>query len=242
MNGVNILPASPIRGNYLNALNGFGIGNRNTFYTNRATLRLEKLLVAGRESYKFDLYSNTASDRPLESKLNRNDSFAITGFGLYITRQDTTNSLYGNFPLYTYPEEDVFLGVSAPSRPEYEALQCLYNGKLSFRSDSSVRAQQIGTELMRYVPTTQTPSATTAQPGFGGADGKGSIFDIEPVILVNGQQNNEVILELGSGDTTLIAGGINAAGAALDPVENNVVVLLLEGFVFQNASEALVAR
>lgn len=237
-----IIPASAERGAWINALRSLRF-RPNEFISNRAVLRLERPLAAGKNSYTFNMYSNPGSDRPLERKLNRNDVFALTGIGLFITRQDTANDDYGTYPLYSYPEEDIFVGANGgTNRPEFAALRCLYNGKISIKTESMTTAQEIGTELLQYVPTTQTPSATTAQPGWGGADGKGAIYNLEPILLFNGQKNNTINLDLGTGDTTLIAGGIDASGDALDPVVTNVAVLLLEGFLFNSAAEAQVAR
>lgn len=200
------------------------------------TLRLEKLLVAGQNAYDFDLYQNPGSDRPLENKLNRNDVLIITELALAITKQDatTTPPRYANYPLYHFPDPAFFLGVPAAGLTEAQCLETVYNGKLAIKTNNTERLPGLLTAHFRYAPNRTT--ATTVHAEYGPEMAGRGFFPTEPHVILNGQQNNSVRLGIGAGETTVIAGGISAAAAALDT--RNVCVLLIHGFLVSEAAEA----
>lgn len=200
------------------------------------TLRLESALAAGQNSYNFDLYQNPGADRPLENKLNRNDVLIITDIALGITKQDTstTPARYGNYPLYHFPDPGFFLGVPAAGLTEAQCLEVIYNGKFRLKTNNTDRIPNFLTNDLRYSPRRTFASAVHGQ--YGPDLSNRGFYSLEPHVILNGQQNNLVTLEVGAGETTVIAGGINAAAEAVNT--RNVVVSLIKGFLISEAAEA----
>jgi len=216
------------------------IFNNSNFIINQDTLRVEQVLSATQGTYNFDLYEGTQStDRPLEKKLNRNDLFFATHFGLCITKQDDTNDNYGNYPLFTYPEPEFFLGNDGASLLEWEALETVFAGKLSFKTKSVERITDFLTHNFRYVPervlSVSTTNSYNTHPQYGPTDEARGYYQLTPSLVIDGNQNNTVNVALGRGDRTVIAGGIDAANLSVDT--SNVLVLLLHGFSVSNAAE-----
>lgn len=212
---------------------------RNDFIINPKLLRIEQLLAAGRNQYKFSLFQNPGSDRPLEEKLNRNDMFFLTGVGLGIAKQDTSTTppKYGNFPVFFHPDANYFVGANGAIF-ENEALECLYNGKLTISTKPVERQTDLLTNVFRVVPERgytkfAAPQTRDEWPQHKLSD---SIVKLEPLVIIDGKQDNTVNIELGAGNTDLIAGGVTAANAALNT--RNLAVLFLEGFVVVNAAQA----
>jgi len=201
------------------------------------TLRLEKVLAAGQNSYNFDLYQNPGADRPLENKLNRNDVLIITEIALAITKQDTTTSppRYGNYPLYHFPDPGFFLGVPAAGLTEAQCLETIYSGKLRLKTNNTDRLPNFLTNDLRYVPE-RTYDANDVHAQYGPEIPSRGFYSLEPHVILNGQQNNLSTLEIGAGETTVIAGGIDAAAQAL--TTSNIVVALIKGFLISEAAEA----
>lgn len=208
----------------------------NNYIVNEHTLRLESELKAGKNAYSLQMYENPGSDRPQEIKLNRNDAFFIIGVGVALAKQDKTTNppRYGNYPLYTFPDPGVFLGVPAAGLNEAQCLEVVYNGKLRIKTNNTDRLTGISTQRFRYVPRRTFGSGVHAE--YGPTLEAQGIFQMEPHIILNGQQNNSVELEVGTGDTAVIAGGLNAAGAAIDTT--NVLIIQLHGFLLNEAAEA----
>lgn len=232
-----VIPPNAKRAALDRCLQEMGI-NKNDFLINEATLRLEQALVAGKNTYEFNILSNPGSDRPLEQKLDRNDAFCVVAIGLGIAKQNTVASpkQYGNFPVFTYPDPNYFVGnPAAVSVNEDVSLMCLFNGKFTLKVDTVEVIQDFNTYNLRYNPQAgyDAGAGTVPEwPEFGPTMGGRGLYLIEPQAILNGQQNNSVIIELGDGDTGAIAGGVNAAGAAVDTT--NVGIVFLHGFVFQN--------
>ena len=212
---------------------------RTDFIINPKLLRIEQLLTAGRNQYKFDLYRNPGSDRPLEEKLNRNDMFFLTGISLGVAKQDTSTTppKYGNFPVFFHPDANYFVGANGAIF-ENEALECLYNGKLTISTKPVERQTDLLTNMFRVVPERgytkfAAPQTRDEWPQHKLSD---TILKLEPLVIIDGKQDNSVNIELGAGNTDLIAGGVTAANAALNT--RNLAVLFLEGFVVVNAAQS----
>jgi len=211
--------------------------NMNDYVISPHTLRLERRAVAGQNAYSFDFYQNPGADRPQEHKLNRNDVLAITEIALGVTKEDTSTTppRYGNYPLFTFPDPVFFLGVpTAPALTEAQCLETIYNGKLSLKTNNTDRLPSLLTSHLRYRP--QSASTGALHPEYGPSLPERGFFPIEPQLILNGQQNNTATLEIGSGETAAIAGGINASNVAVNT--RNVIVLLVHGFLISEAAEA----
>lgn len=209
------------------------------FIINPKTLRLENLLAAGRNQYKFDLYKNPGSDRPLEEKLNRNDMFFLTHLALGIVKQDATvtPAKYANYPVFYSPDPNYFVGAVA-GEFENESLECIYNGSLTMNTKPVERQTAFLTNHFRIVPERgytkfAAPQTRDEWPQLTFAD---ALVKLEPLIIIDGKEDNSVGLELGAGNTNVIAGGVTAAGAALNT--RNVVVVFMHGYLVVNAAQA----
>lgn len=212
---------------------------RTDFIINPKLLRIEQVLSAGRNQYTFDLYRNPGSDRPLEEKLNRNDMFFLTGLALGIAKQDetTTPKKYGNFPVFFHPDANYFVGANGAIF-ENEALECLYNGKLSISTKPVERQTDLLTNVFRHVPERGYTKFAAPQTRDEWPQNKLSdvMVKMEPIVIIDGKQDNAVKIELGSGNTDLIAGAVNAANAAVNT--RNLAVIFMEGFIVVNAAQA----
>lgn len=238
-----VISTSPIRAAYNRVRRLMTAENAGTeFIINQKTLRIEQLLTASKNQYTFDLYENRGSDRELEIKLNRNDLFFLTHIGLCLTKQDatTTPAKYGNYPLFTHPDPNYFLGDDSTNPTENLALECVYNGRLTIKTEPVERLVDYHTQMFRYVPERNYTIAAGSQtddefPQWGPDIESRGFVELHPNIILDGQENNEVRLTLGSGNTELIAGAVNGSGSAVDT--RNVAVLLLHGFVVVNGAQ-----
>lgn len=216
------------------------------FIITEASLRVEQLLVNNQNTYNFDLYQGTSNtDRPLEIKLNRNDLFFATHIAIGITKYDPSKSpvWYGNYPLWTYPESNYFVGTGSSAAIEYQALETVYEGNLTFQTGNVVRFGPVATSNFKYVPEGRyllgvaSSTNTTAQdPQYGPAKEGRGFQRVTPNLVIDGQQTNIFSLQLGAGDTTNIAGATNAGGTAVNT--RNVLVLQVYGFRAVNAAAA----
>lgn len=209
------------------------------FIINRASLRLEQALAASKNKYSFDLYENPGSDRPLERKLNRNDLFVITDIALCIAKYDPTAGNYSNYQLFTFPDPNYFSGLSGGVN-EFESLRPIYNGELNIITKPVERLEGFLTSNLLYVPEKQTflqaGSQLNDEPAmFGPTHQQRGFFSLQPNIILDGQENNSVELTLGTGQTTLIAGGYDNSGNALDT--RNVAVFMALGFEVKNGAQ-----
>ena len=213
------------------------------FIINQKTLRLEHELNPSINSYRFELSENKGSDRPLEIKLNKNDTFFLTHLALGIVRQDTstTPKQYANFPIFTYPDSNYFTGDDTSNPEEFRALEALYNGLLSVKTSPTERLRDFATNMFKYVPERGYLVAAGSQtedeyPQYGANLEEKGFFKLTPNIILNGQENNSFDLTLGSGNTALIDGHVNASNAAVNT--RNVVVLQMHGFEVVNGATA----
>jgi len=215
---------------------------REDFIINQKTLRVEQELSASKNTYTFDLKETNASDRPLEKKLKTNDLFFMTHLALCLTKQDTstTPKQYGNFVLHTNPDPNVFVGDDSSNPLEHVALETIYNGSLSLKTSPLERLSSFDTSMFRFVPErphTVDYSNPDQHPQYGPSMEERGYFALTPNIIIDGDDNNTLQLELGAGDTTLIAGAVNAAGNSVNT--RNVVVLLAHGFQVVGGAQKL---
>lgn len=213
----------------------------NPFIISEKTLILERELVAGQNSYRFNLYENN-NERPLEKKLNRNDGFVISHLALTIRKQDTstTPKQYGNFPDFTHPDANYFVGV-ASSINESDCLENIYAGDLTLTTNNTKIIEELSTEHFRFVPERGYTVAAGSQtrdewPQYGPSLEEKGFYPYSVNAILNGADNNEVTLNLGAGNYSVIAGGVNAAGASVNT--SNVVRVKLHGFEIAEAAQA----
>lgn len=205
------------------------------FIINQSSLLIEKVLVDNQSNYEFDLYENKTSDRNLEVKLNRNDLFFATHIGLSIRQQDAVAGNYANYPLFTYPDQQVFLGVPASGLAEYQCLEALYAGLITIVTSPVKRLENFPTFHLRYVPEQQEDTTNNFVAGYGATNERRGLFPLSPMIILDGYENNTVELEVGEGDLATLAGGIDAMAGSLDT--SNIAVIIIHGFKVLNGSQ-----
>jgi len=252
MNPVNIFSPDIRRADYERAfhflMNKGAVNRADELILNPATLRLEAVLTASQNQYTFELRSSGNSDGALERKLNQNDLFFMTDLALCIRQQDTstTPEQQGNFPLFTYPDVENFPGVTA-GVTEAESLETIYNGELSFYTKPVERISKLITNHFRYVPEKQVvpaPSGTTLigqtvanLAGYGPGFEERGFMRVNPNLILDGYDSNEITLTLGAGDSSVIAGGVDSGGSPVNT--SNRVVLLLHGFEAKNLAQKM---
>jgi len=241
LSGSQIL-LSPQRAVYERALQI--TGNNPDFLVQEKTLILEQALIPGRNQYSFDLFQNTSSDRPGEMKLNRNDMFLVGAISLQLTKQvSATDPSTGNEDSYTFPDPNFFVGApaSGTTPKEYRALNTIYNGFTTIKTSPVERVRDFYNQHFRFVPERGVQKQASPQindePGqWGPSNEMRGFYQIIPNVVIDGNENNTLELILGKGDTTLIDGSLNSAGAAA--TTRNVVRYLVNGFLIINGAKA----
>jgi len=210
------------------------------FVISRQVLRVEELLTAQKSSYSFQLkQGNSSTDGPLENLLNDSDAFVLTHIAIGIKKQDLTLTppQLGNFQVYNYPPIATFVGVPAGQATEWQSLMCIWNGKLSFRTGSLERIKPTDTNEYLFAPAGADQVATVISSRRAFGDQSQGWVEQQATLLLDGSQNNEFNLQLGSGDLTGIAGQYTAAGATT-ATSRNVVVLSALGLCVANGAES----
>lgn len=206
------------------------------FAISRQVLRMEQNLANNKSEYQFQLkQGNASTDPPLSVLLNDADAFVLVAMSIGIKKQDLTKNpqQIANFTVYNYVNNLVFTGVPTGQATEAASLECIYNGKLSFKTGSLERIRATDTREYKQAPDIQT---ATISP-FGGFGDYGRAWvEQQPTLLIDGSQNNVFSLQLGAGDYTGIAGNYTAAGATTNTALN-VLVLECLGLVIQNGAE-----
>lgn len=228
-----------MRSVYSRMLAALGI-DPNQFIISEKTLVLEQPLVSGQNAYRFNFYENN-NERPLERKLNRNDGFVISHLGMTVRKQNeaVTPKQYGSFPQFTHPDPNYFIG-AAGGIFENECLENLFAGYLSLVTNNTEIIQEFPTEFLRFVPERgytklAAPQTRDEWPQQGPSLEERGFYPYSVNSIINGQDNNQMVLSVGAGNTSVIAGGVDAAAAALDTT--NVVSIKVHGFEIAEASQ-----
>lgn len=205
------------------------------------SLRVEQVLSANANTYRFDIYENKGADRPAEVKLNRNDLFLATHMGLFVTKHDETTSpkKYANFDLYGFSDANFFVG----NNGEAEALRTIWNGLITINTKPVDRLQDFHTSMLRHVPSRTTTKVASPQlgdqPPMWGYDDpwySRGFFPLVPGLIFDGKADNTVQLNLGPGSYSGIEGTVDSAGSAVNT--RNVLVLMFHGYIVANGAEA----
>jgi hypothetical protein len=231
---MNILPATPDRANFLFVKEWLKNAGANPldFIISKSDLRLEKLLTANDGVYNMKCRRNTGADRPLENKLAENDLFFVSHMAICITKQDATASPpeYANHPLFTFPDKNFFSVAN-----EARALETIYGGYTEFKTSVTTRIPKILNWNFRYAPEKQVweSGATNNQtaddvPQYGASDSERGFYDLGQLQVLDGLEDNEVIVSLGAGNRVMIAG---------TSPNLNVLVVLLKGIVVSEGAQ-----
>lgn len=219
----------------------------------KTSLRIEKeLSAASGTQYVFNLEHSNNTDAPLERKLKLNEFFMITGIAIGIQKYnvETGRSSQANFPLFTYPDYNYFIAGATPGL-EAMALENLYNGNISMKVNGTTLQRDISTRFMKYVPFQQFVNKSVSgqvdhtYPAYGALIEEEGYFRNHSKLIVAGDQVNEIILDIGTGNRDLIAGNLlTTPGSApathanvhsADPTQN-VAILQLYGFLYSGVA------
>lgn len=201
-------------------------------------IRLEKVLTQSSTSENFTLGEgrSNGNKRPLENFLSQSDNFVPVYMRVGIQKELYTNyGNNGNEPLYTYPDLQAFSGAGvAPALSEAEALEGIWSGNLSLKSNTYEVVNKMSLERFRRVPITQTNSQDNGAVKALQAS-SGDIFEgfvkLPIVPIFEGKKRNEFNFSYGQGcDATNI-------GFTDVEADRNILVFTLWGFLVRNASE-----
>ena len=120
---------------------------------------------------------------------------------------------------------------------EWQALLTIWNGKLSFKTGSLERIKPTDTNEFMFAPAGADQAATviSSRRAFG-QENQGWV-EQQPLFLLDGSQNNQFSLDLGSGDILAIDGSY-VAGGGQTATSRNILVLSVLGINIANGAEA----
>jgi len=225
-----LVPATQSRSNYLRVVKTlagrFNTSEQdiiNTYKIYNQALKMPQLLQPALSTYKFNPVKAVETPVPGELKIDRNDFFAVTGVGLRFTRATYTSSTgavsnFGNFPEYTYPYSAVFAGSG-----EATALQCIVRGALSLTVTDDLQWNIPCSELVFKNEYINAQEQTTVF----GSDGKNGIFELDSIVVLDGNADNALLLNLLAGTITNIDGNTNT-------ITRNYIMPVLYGFQIKN--------
>ena len=191
---------------------GFDVRN---YKLTQSYLRAEVALVTGQSQYRFNILVNQSQPQPFntEVRLNLQDAFVTSAVGFFIAAP--TGPTDATFLPATYPDSQVFTTTTARDA------QTLYNGSLRITVNNNVLVTAWDTYRHFYVPQTQGDSTATP-PVRDEQNGMDGFFPMEPNIVLVGSKNNQIVLELPAGLTTVLA--------------NSRAILWLRGILAQNST------
>lgn len=203
-------------------------------------IRLEKILTQSSTSENFTLGEgrSNGNKRPLENFLSQSDNFVPVYMRVGLQKEFYTElGNNGNEAVYSYPDLQVFSGAGvAPALSEAQALEGIYSGNLSLKSNTYEVVNKMSLERFRRVPKTQTGSANSVLTGVKQLQASsGEIFEgfvkLPIVPIFEGKKRNEF--------NFTYAQGADATNIGYTDVEadRNILVFTLWGFLVRNASE-----
>lgn len=229
---MNIYPASQDNSNYFrvgSAIAGkLGISfpqlqEGYKFYDDE--LYLLQALSPSQSTYIYNPVRGLDSTVPTANLMDKSDLFAITGVGLVFTRATYASatgalSAYGNYPIYTYPYVGVFSGTN-----EQAGLLNIVNGTVSLSVSSD---QQWNIPARRMVYADEYINAQVSTIVYGGTDGQQGILALNSIVVLDGENQNTITVNLPSGGTlSNIDGNTNAT-------TRNLLGVRLIGFRIRN--------
>jgi hypothetical protein len=164
-------------------------------------LRFEQPLVIGQTQFVFPILNNQTSSgqsiRATEKRLNLQDAMYVSEIAVYIAKASSATD--ASFVLKTYPSPVTFATGAA-------SLGTFYNGQLQIAVNN--RTIVTGMDLTRFLqaPQTQLTAATNSPiDEFDGANDRSAFYALEPNVVLNGQKNSQVVINLPASMATLDA-------------------------------------
>lgn len=190
-------------------------------------LVLLQALNPSQSQYNFNPVRGLDSTVPTAFLMDKSDLFAITGVGLVFTRATYTSttgalSAYGNYPQYTYPHAAVFTGTN-----EQAGLMNVVRGSVALSVNAD---QQWSVPADRMVYANQYINAQITTITYGGSDAQQGILALNALVIMDGENQNVVSVNLPPGGTlTNIDGNTNAG-------TRNILGVRLIGFRIRNVA------
>lgn len=179
---------------------GFSVGQA---VLSQSVLRSEVTMTTTNTSYHVPVLVNDTQNGAAfntEVRLNLQDAFVVAGVGVYVAAPATSSST--NFPLYTYPNAQVFTTANAAS-----SLYSFYNGNMSIvvNNRQIVPVYDLGRHVK--VQRTQQASSTGTNTGIDSFDASSDgVYPIEPNWLFVGSKNTNITITLPSALAAVQAG------------------------------------
>lgn len=120
-------------------------------------LRVESVLTSQRVSQTFNLIASESTRRPQERFVGKNDLVLPYRLKVAVNKVRTkSNGNNGNSIDYTYPDYEVFKAKGTETQlSEVEALESIWNGSISLKSDTFEAYNEMTLKPYRIVPVTQ---------------------------------------------------------------------------------------
>lgn len=190
------------------------------------TLKLYAQLTASSDTLTFNTQYDQPSILATENRLKRDSVMFVNLIGIALHKVPVfSNVRYPqNSPLVFYPDKNIFADAAVLPGvvTENNCLEAVYNGLLSFKTNTTVRLEDYPTNIFRDVPLTQNGAAAHPSQGL-------PLVDINTSFYMYGNTDNKFTLNIGSGDRNGITGGAES---------NNFVCLLLSGFEVVEAAKS----
>lgn len=190
-------------------------------------LYLLQALSPSQSQYNYNPVRGLDSTIPTANLMDKSDLFAITGVGLVFTRATyasatDTLSAFGNYPIYSYPYAAVFSGTD-----EQAGLLNIVNGTVALSVNSD---QQWNIPARRMVFANQYINAQVQTIQYGGSDAQQGILPLNTIVIMDGENQNQISVNLATGGTlTNINGNTNAT-------TRNLLGVRLIGFRIRNVA------
>lgn len=229
-----ILPADNGRSNYLRVagtvagmlgipVDQFVTGYK--FYDDE--LVLLQALSTAQTQYVFNPVKGLDTPVPTQNLMDKSDLFAVTGVGVFFTRATYTSatgllSAFGNYEQQTYPYAAVFSGTN-----EQAGLLNIVRGTVAL-SVNSDQQWKVPVDRMVFKKEFVQSQVTTIQ--YGGDNASQGLLDLNALVIMDGENQNQIILDLATGGTlTNIDGNTNAT-------TRNIIGIKLIGFRVRNVA------
>ncbi len=190
-------------------------------------LRVDAIPTAGSGQLSFDIAARNGAN-PGERKLSINDTFVVSGIGLYVATGITAKP--GTEKLETYP---VALGASAVASPS--DWFAIYNGFISVKTTQTVNFEAIAARTFLHIPQTQPVNVLNSldAPINAGLipeyDALESLWYPPEEVTFDGSNTPEI--------TLTFPGNAAASYASLDAVNNNSKLsLMFFGYLIKGVS------
>lgn len=202
-------------------------------------LRAEALLNPSKNNYKMKLKNLGSTTSDLEKRMEDTHLFLPLYVTVNIQKVNKDTEAAGapdfdsNYRLWTYADANFFVGANAGNL-EVTALEKIWQGELILTKSGNSLIPGMSTHNMKYVPNQQymTPAATGMPnptfPQYGPSLAERGYTPLYSEVILEGKDDNQVELELGSGNINLIAGGVDAAGA--ETKFCNKLIVMYHGF------------